>query len=281
MDIRYAPVFPSPPLDGGRKNSLQGDWSPRRRWTERCSLSSGIEKKNEQRFRATFEQAAVGVAHVAPAGQWLRVNQKLCNIVGYTREELLHKKFQDITHPNDLELDLAYLGEVLAGILQDYTIEKRYIRKDRSVVWINLTVSVIRQALGAHPTYLISVVEEITDRKKAEEENAKLETQLQQAQKLEAIGALAGGVAHDFNNMLGVILGHAEMAMYQMDPEQPVFADLTEIRKAAERSAGITRQLLAFARKQTVVPKVIDLNKTVEGMLKMLRRLIGEDIDLI
>ena len=122
---------------------------------------------------------------------------------------------------------------------------------------------------------------DITDRKQAEEEQIKLQEQLVQAQKMESVGRLAGGVAHDFNNMLGVILGHTEMALEQMDPAHPLFADLQEVRKAAERSADLTRQLLAFARKQTIAPKVIDLNETVEGMLKMLRRLIGEDIDLL
>ena len=116
-------------------------------------------------------------------------------------------------------------------------------------------------------------VEDITERKKTEE-------QLRQAQKMESVGRLAGGVAHDFNNMLGVILGHAEMIMEQMDSSQPFFNNLQEIQTAAQRSADLTRQLLAFARKQTISPKVLDLNKTVESILMMLRRLIGEDIDL-
>jgi PAS domain S-box-containing protein len=107
-----------------------------------------------------------------------------------------------------------------------------------------------------------------------------LEDRLLQAQKMESIGRLAGEVAHDFNNMLGVILGHTEMALEQIDPGQPHFNDLQEVRKAAERSAYLTRQLLTFARKQTIAPRIIDLNETVGGMLKMLCRLIGEDIDL-
>lgn len=121
---------------------------------------------------------------------------------------------------------------------------------------------------------------DITDRKQAEEEKEKLQAQLNQAQKMESVGRLAGGVAHDFNNMMGVILGHTEMILYQMDSTQPIYSDIQEIQKAAQRSADLTRQLLAFARKQTVALKVLDLNETVEGMLKMLRRLIGEDIHL-
>jgi len=115
---------------------------------------------------------------------------------------------------------------------------------------------------------------DISERKRTEE-------QLRQSQKMESVGRLAGGVAHDFNNMLGVILGNTEMALHQVDPAQPFFAELQEIRKAAKRSADLTRQLLAFARKQTITPKVLELNDTVVGMLKMMRRLIGEDIELV
>ena len=117
--------------------------------------------------------------------------------------------------------------------------------------------------------------------KRAEEEKAKLEAQLHQAQKMESVGRLAGGVAHDFNNKLGVIMGYAEMALSQVDPGEKLHRQLEQILEAAHRSADLTRQLLAFARKQTVSPKVLDLNDTVSGMLKMLRRLIGEDIDLV
>ena len=119
---------------------------------------------------------------------------------------------------------------------------------------------------------------DITERKLAEEERQILESQLAQAQKMDSIGQLAGGVAHDFNNMLGVILGNTEMALESTSPEQPLHAELLEVRKAAERSANLTRQLLAFARKQPVDPQNLYLNETVEGMLKMLRRLIGESI---
>ena len=126
----------------------------------------------------------------------------------------------------------------------------------------------------------VAVLYDITERKRAEEDQAKLEGQLQQSQKMESVGRLAGGVAHDFNNMLGVILGHVELAMEAVDSAHPIFADLCEIQKAGRRSAELTNQLLAFARKQTVAPKVLDLNQTVASMLKMLQRLIGEDIDL-
>jgi PAS domain S-box-containing protein len=126
-----------------------------------------------------------------------------------------------------------------------------------------------------------ATVRDITEQKEEEKAKARLQAQLLQAQKMESVGRLAGGIAHDFNNMLGVILGHTEMALQQLDPSHSLCDDLEEIKKAAERSANLAHQLLAFARKQTAVPKVIDLNQTVTSMLVMLERLIGEDVQLV
>ncbi len=121
----------------------------------------------------------------------------------------------------------------------------------------------------------------IGELKRTQEEKGRLQAQLLHSQKMESVGRLAGGVAHDFNNMLGVIIGHAEMILDELDSTQPIYNSVQEILKAAHRSANLTQQLLAFARKQAVNPRVLDVNETVEGMLKMLRRLIGEDIDLL
>ncbi len=121
---------------------------------------------------------------------------------------------------------------------------------------------------------------ELAERKRAEEEKTNLQAQLQQAQRMESVGRLAGGVAHDYNNMLSVILGFTQMALQKTDPESPLHADLQEILSAANRTTGITRQLLAFARKQTIVPQVLGLNEAVAGMTNMLGRLIGENIKL-
>ena len=125
-------------------------------------------RESEERFRATFEQAAVGMALVGLDGRWLRVNRKLCDIVGYGHDEMMGLTFQDITHPDDLETDLAYARQLLAGEIPTYSMEKRYIRKDGSPVWINLTVSLARTPEG-QPDYFISVVEDISQRKQAEE----------------------------------------------------------------------------------------------------------------
>ena len=162
------------------------DVTERRRLEEEVrNLSAGLEREvarrtgqhetaldglaeSEERFRATFEQAAVGMAHVGLDGGWLRVNQKLCDIVDYPREELLGLGFQDITHPEDLEKDLGHLRWLLAGEIGTYSTEKRYFRNDGSVVWIDLTVSMVREASG-EPGYFISVIEDISQRKLAQE----------------------------------------------------------------------------------------------------------------
>lgn len=141
----------------------------------------GLRMQNlEERFRATFEQAAVGIAHVAPDGQWLRVNQKLCDIVAYPREELLELNFQCITHPEDLAKDEALVRCVLAGEINNYDLEKRYIRKDGKEVWIHLTVTLVRDAAQA-PDYFISVVEDIAARKATEAALIEREGRLRQA----------------------------------------------------------------------------------------------------
>jgi diguanylate cyclase (GGDEF)-like protein/PAS domain S-box-containing protein len=138
-----------------------------------------VLRDSEERFRATFSQAAVGIAVVAPDGRWLRVNQKLCDILGYTEQELLQSTFQDITHPDDLASDLAHVRQVLAGEIQTYTMEKRYFRKDRSIVWINLTVSLVRDEQN-NPKYFISVVEDINERRLAEQQMRQLSSAVEQ-----------------------------------------------------------------------------------------------------
>ena len=145
---------------------------------------------------------------------------------------------------------------------------KWYINHDRAIRWLDGRM--VR----------LQIASDVTMLKEMERERDRIGEQLKQAQKMESVGRLAGGVAHDFNNMLGAILGYTELGMMRIKPTDPIYGTLKDIQKAAQRSVDLTRQLLAFARKQTVAPRVLDLNETVAGMLKMLRRLIGEDIHL-
>jgi PAS domain S-box-containing protein len=131
-------------------------------------LRQANQQVAEDQFREMFAQAAVGIAQIGLDGRWLRVNQRICDIVGYSREELLAKTFQGITHPDDLETDLALVRQILAGELPTYALEKRYVRKDQSIVPVNLTVSLVRDTSGK-PKHFISVVEDITERKRSEQ----------------------------------------------------------------------------------------------------------------
>ncbi len=133
---------------------------------------------SENRFSATFDQAAMGIAHVAPNGTWLNVNRRCVDILGYSKDELLQLTFGDITHPDDLESDWALVKELLDGERSTYSMEKRYIRKDKEVVWANLTVSLVRTPSGA-PDYFISMIEDITLRRRVEQERDELISQLE------------------------------------------------------------------------------------------------------
>ena len=181
-------------------------------------------------------------------------------------------------HPEDKETAIAECQAALEGEKEFNTVF-RVLHPDGAVKHLRGKGLVLFGADGVAER-MIGINYDITGTKKAEEDKARLESQLQQAQKMESVGRLAGGVAHDFNNMLTVILGHAELGMMKLDPSHPVIADLKEISKTSERSADLARQLLAFARKQAIAPKLLDLNETVTSMLKMLQRLIGEDINL-
>ncbi|MBE8998344.1 PAS domain S-box protein [Nostoc sp. LEGE 12447] len=145
--------------------------------TERQRIEEAL-RESEERFRATFHQAAVGIAHVAIDGRWLLVNQRLCNILGYTPEELQLLTFQDITHPDDINADLKYFYQILANDIQTYSIEKRYFCKDSSIVWVNLTVSLMREPSG-EPRYFIYVVEDISERQAALRDRKQWEEQMQ------------------------------------------------------------------------------------------------------
>jgi PAS domain S-box-containing protein len=159
--------------------------------TERRKIEE-VLRESEERFRATFEHAAIGAAQVGIDGRWLRVNRRLGEIVGYEPEELLKTTFQDITHPDDLEGDIEQMGRLLKGELQTYTLEKRYLRGDGPVVWVNLTVSLVRDSAG-EPAYFIAVIEDISERKKTEEERDLLlvREQLARAEAVEARRRLA------------------------------------------------------------------------------------------
>ncbi len=199
------------------------------------------------------------------------VNPAFEQMTGYTRDDAIG---QDTHIIKSGKHDKLFYRNLWATISGGRTWAGRIVnkRKDGTLYTEEATISPVHDVSGRIVNY-VAVKRDIT-------EHVQLTAQFQQAQKMESVGLLAGGVAHDYNNMLSVILGYTELAMERVDPVQPLHADLEEIHKAALRSADITRQLLAFARKQTILPVVLDLNQSIASMLKMLKRLIGEQIEL-
>ncbi len=245
--------------------------------TERKRAEEAL-RESEARYRTLFEANPHPMwVYDLETLAYLAVNDAALVQYGYSREEFLAMTIADMHPPEEvprLMENIAHVGEQLvdkAGIWTHY-------RKNGSIIAVEVTSHVLDYR-GRRAELVLA--NDITERVRAGEEREKLQAQLLQAQKMESVGRLAGGVAHDFNNMLEVILGHTELAMLKVNPAEPVHDDLEEIQKAARRSADLTRQLLGFARRQTVAPKVLDLNDVVAGMLKMFLRVIGEDIDLV
>jgi len=227
---------------------------------------------SEARFRSIYEQAAVGIAQVALDGHFLMVNAALCRMLGYAEDELLAKRVADIVHPDDLELQASHAAATRHNLSASHEVEKRYLHRDRSIVWVSVSSSVVTDPKGA-PLYTISVVQNVTERKRAED-------QLQQAQKMEAIGRLAGGVAHDFNTLLNVMLGYSDLLLADLSPDDPRHERVMQIKNSGEAGALLTRQLLAFSRKQPTAQEVLDLREIVTKMTPILARLLHEDVEL-
>ena len=237
-----------------------------------------VLRESEEKFRLLVENSNDIIYTLTNDGIFSFVSPAWTTLLGHPTPEVVGKPIQFYIHPDDVAWCQAFMERMIATGQRQEGVEYRVRHADGSWRWHTSNGVTIKDVSGSVVGFE-GIARDITEQKQAGEEREKLKAQLLQSQKMEAVGRLAGGVAHDFNNMLGIILGHAELAM-EIDPHNPLHPVLEEIHKAGKRSADLTRQLLAFARKQTVAPKVLDLNVIVEGMLKMLRRLIGEDISL-
>jgi two-component system cell cycle sensor histidine kinase/response regulator CckA len=356
---------------------------------------------SDERFQIAFRNAAVGMAVVGVDGRFLEVNQALCQMLDYTEQELLSRTFQDVTYPDDHPLGTEFVRRLVSGEIDHGHLEKRYLRRDGTPVWVVVSSTLIRDAQGnplhfithvqdvdqrkqaeealrrsevekslilgatsemfvyydtdlrilwankasadsvgqtieelvgrhcyeiwhgrtqpcdncpvlkagemrqphsaevvtpdgrawylrGYPVVdeggqvvaLIEFTQDITQRKRAEEERDKLQAQLIQSQKMEAMGRLTAGIAHDFNNLLTVIMGFAELMKMRMVADDPLHEPLDKIRSAGATAASLIQQLMAFSRQQVMQPQVLDLNVVLSRTEKMLRRIIGEDIAL-
>ncbi|KHK03638.1 ATP-binding protein [Desulfovibrio sp. TomC] len=240
------------PFDDGELLARIGRLVADKRRNDQTLLASN------RRFEATFEQAAVGIAHVGPDGRWLRVNRKLCAIVGYTAGELLGKRFQDITHPDDLAADLAWVGQLLSGGVSSYNIEKRYIQKDGQVVWVSLTVALVRDSAG-EPEYFIAVIEDITPRRAVESALAQskqdLEASVGEARLLarraeaasQAKSEFLANMSHEIRTPLNGLLGMMQLLdTTELDAEQREYTAMA--RRAGSRLTRLLSDILDLSR---------------------------------
>jgi PAS domain S-box-containing protein len=230
-------------------------------------------RQAEERYRTIFEEAVIGIFQTTPEGKFLNVNPELARMVGYSTPEELMAEVSDLgsqayVDPSQRAQFLRLLDET--GVVRDF--EFQVYHREGGKVWLSQNARVVRNAKG-EALYYEGTVEDITERKGLEE-------QLRQSQRLDAIGKLAGGVAHDFNNLLGVIIGYCDILRGKLGEDDPLASDVGHVRKAADSAATLTRQLLAFSRKQVFQSRVIDLNKVMRDLSKMLHRVIGDDVEL-
>ena len=234
--------------------------------------SENALQEAERKYRHLFEKAIIGIFQSTPQGRFTSVNESLATMLGYDSPSDLIDNVLDIEQ--QFYVDSKRRHEFKRQLEEHNTLQSFEIevyRKDRSKMWVSANVRAVREN-GEIVSYEGSL-EDVSQRKLLEE-------QFRQSQKMEAVGRLAGGVAHDFNNAIGVITGYSELLQLRLAPTDPLHKYADEIAKAGQRAASLTRQLLAFSRKQVIQPQVLDLNVIVGEMDKMLRRLIGEDIQI-
>jgi PAS domain S-box-containing protein len=231
-------------------------------------------QRSEAEFRAVWEHAALGAALLDRDGRIDRINPALERMLGTSSDAVVGTPLVFRNQPDDAPAERARLAELMKSGTA-YQRDQEYRHDDGTTFWGRVTMSAIRPR-GGPPTGALAILEDITNLRASEEK-------FRQAQKMEAVGQLVAGVAHNFNNLLTVTMGYADLLLERHAGDQPGASDLEEleeIRKATQRGAALTRQLLAFGRKHIAMPSRIDLNRVVTGLREMLRRLIREDIAL-
>ncbi|NLD37824.1 MAG: response regulator [Desulfatiglans sp.] len=235
-------------------------------------------RNSEEHQRAIITASPFAIITLTPDGHVKSWNSAAEEIFGWTEEESIGRCLPIV--PDEQSKDYKVLFTQVMNGESFSNIELIRQRKDETFVDVRLSATPVKEK-GDNINAIMAVYEDITAQKKAENDKKRLQAQLTQAKKMESVGRLAGGVAHDYNNMLSIILGYTEMALEEVAPDSRLHSDLQQILAAAKRSTDITAQLLAFSRQQTIAPKKLNLNDTIESMLKMLRHLIGEDIELV
>ncbi len=248
---------------------IEADLRQLKQSVEETKHASAALQEMEGRYAAIFRQAAVGIACVGLDGSWLDVNDRLCEITGYERDELLSKTFQDITYWEDLEPDLNFAQRLLNGDIPTYSMKKRYWHKQGHIVWILLTGSLVRDC-HQMPSYYVAIVEDITEKKFLQQE-------FEQSQKLEAMGRLVGGIAHEFNNKLSAITGNLFLATRRPETYQ---AYVKDAEKLCFQASEMIDSLLAYARKGPTEKGIVALEPFLKEVFRSFQVLVPENIDL-
>ncbi len=246
--------------------------------TER-KRAEALLRTSEEKYRTILEIMGEGYWENDLKGTFTFVNDAACRMDGYGREELVGMNYRKLYSPETARKVREVFKKIYETGEPAFMIDTEVPRKDGSVRIHESNAALLRDPSGK-PIGFRNLVRDVTERKKAEEEKANIEKQLYQAQKMEAVSSLAGGVAHDFNNMLTVILGYTELIKSRLPQDDSLLNDILEIEKAAGRSKELTRQLLVYSRKEIIAPKPIDLNDLIVGSEKTASRLLGEDIEL-
>jgi PAS domain S-box-containing protein len=239
--------------------------------TEHALVQEAL-RESETSYQSLIEEAPYGICRCNVGGSFTLVNHALVRMLGFPSEQELLGQNIGVDVFDDLQDHASFVSRLQAEGSAD-GVEAQWKRFDGKAITVHLAGRAVRDASG-QIAYFEIMAEDVSERKQ-------LELQLRQSQKMQAIGQLAGGVAHDFNNLLMVVKGHLELVLAGMTPSDPLYPRLDQIQKAAQRASSLTRQLLAFSRLQVLQPQVLDLNNIVSGMIQMLSRLIGENIDLV
>ena len=222
-------------------------------------------RKNEELFKAIFNNAGIGIGIANKEKNFSMVNKRMAQMFGTGEEEFLRVSNIDVTHPEDAELSRQRLESLFQGEIDYYRMEKRYIRKDKSVFWVDLSVAPIRDEDG-NVIASIGMFTDITDRKEAEKENKRLQAQLGHAQRMESIGTLAGGIAHNFNNLLMGIQGNTSLMLFDVGLNHPFHPYLRNIERLVRNGSKLTAQLIGYAREGRYEVKPISLNRLVRDI---------------